>query len=57
MRFVAFFTACNRHRLSIYNHAQDFIQRVLGSPQMPEGPTTRTRRRINEDHHAYTRRT
>ncbi|KAH8517888.1 hypothetical protein H0E87_005707 [Populus deltoides] len=28
--FVAFFTACNRHRLSIYNHIQDFIQRILG---------------------------
>lgn len=28
--FVAFFTACNRHRLSIYNHIQDFIQRLLG---------------------------
>ncbi|KAK2649001.1 hypothetical protein Ddye_016490 [Dipteronia dyeriana] len=28
--FVAFFTACNRHRLSIYNHIQDFIQRMLG---------------------------
>ncbi|KAJ6674639.1 G1/S-SPECIFIC CYCLIN-E PROTEIN [Salix viminalis] len=28
--FVAFFTACNRHRLSIYNHMQDFIQRLLG---------------------------
>ncbi|CAK7349033.1 unnamed protein product [Dovyalis caffra] len=30
--FVAFFTACNRHRLSIYNHIQDFIQRILGQP-------------------------
>ncbi|TKY49970.1 hypothetical protein E2542_SST27421 [Spatholobus suberectus] len=26
--FVAFFTACNRHRLSIYNHLQEFIQRL-----------------------------
>lgn len=25
--FVAFFTACNRHRLSIYNHLQEFIRR------------------------------
>ncbi|KAG5076760.1 hypothetical protein AAZX31_20G051200 [Glycine max] len=24
--FAAFFTACNRHRLSIYNHVQEFIQ-------------------------------
>lgn len=31
--FVAFFTACNRHRLSIYNHIQDFIQRLLGRTQ------------------------
>ncbi|XP_028753958.1 uncharacterized protein LOC114713468 [Neltuma alba] len=26
--FVAFFMACNRHRLSIYNHLQEFIRRV-----------------------------
>nr|XP_025644964.1 uncharacterized protein LOC112740497 [Arachis hypogaea] len=26
--FVAFFTACNRHRLSIYNHLQEFIKRL-----------------------------
>ncbi|KAL6990555.1 hypothetical protein U1Q18_040956 [Sarracenia purpurea var. burkii] len=25
---VAFFTACNRHRLSIYNHSQEFIHRL-----------------------------
>ncbi|XP_021719116.1 uncharacterized protein LOC110686834 isoform X2 [Chenopodium quinoa] len=25
--FVAFFTACNRHRLSIYNHLKEFIQK------------------------------
>ncbi|KAJ9170029.1 hypothetical protein P3X46_018166 [Hevea brasiliensis] len=31
--FVAFFTACSRHRLSIYNHVQDFIQRILGQAQ------------------------
>ncbi|CAI0417372.1 unnamed protein product [Linum tenue] len=31
--FVAFFTACNKHRLSIYNHLQDFIRRVLGGAQ------------------------
>ncbi|XP_071717487.1 uncharacterized protein [Rutidosis leptorrhynchoides] len=34
--FVAFFTACNRHRLSIYNHLQEFIRRkspVLSSIQ------------------------
>ncbi|XP_054797852.1 uncharacterized protein LOC129302944 isoform X1 [Prosopis cineraria] len=26
--FVAFFMACNRHRLSIYNHLQEFIRRL-----------------------------
>ncbi|KAF8414154.1 hypothetical protein HHK36_002153 [Tetracentron sinense] len=26
--FVAFFTTCNRHRLSIYNHMQEFFQRL-----------------------------
>ncbi|XP_077214988.1 G1/S-specific cyclin-E protein [Tasmannia lanceolata] len=26
--FVAFFIACNRHRLSIYNHIQDFLLRT-----------------------------
>ncbi|VFQ60490.1 unnamed protein product [Cuscuta campestris] len=26
--FVAFFTTCNRHRLSIYNHTQGFIQKL-----------------------------
>ncbi|KAG8640565.1 uncharacterized protein LOC110629068 isoform X3 [Manihot esculenta] len=31
--FGAFFAACNRHRLSIYNHVQDFIQRIFGQAQ------------------------
>ncbi|GMH07162.1 hypothetical protein Nepgr_009002 [Nepenthes gracilis] len=26
--FVAFFATCNRHRLSIYNHLKEFIQRL-----------------------------
>jgi hypothetical protein len=26
--FVAFFSTCNRHRLSIYNHIQVFLQRL-----------------------------
>ncbi|KAM0941845.1 hypothetical protein DsansV1_C16g0143031 [Dioscorea sansibarensis] len=26
--FVAFFTTCNRHRLSIYNHIQEFLLRL-----------------------------
>ncbi|CAH8389300.1 unnamed protein product [Eruca vesicaria subsp. sativa] len=28
--FVVFFAACNKHRLSIYNHVQDFIKRLRG---------------------------
>ncbi|XP_014518967.1 uncharacterized protein LOC106776134 isoform X4 [Vigna radiata var. radiata] len=31
--FVAFFTACNRHRLSIYNHVQEFIGRLYRACQ------------------------
>ncbi|KAK7333938.1 hypothetical protein VNO80_30719 [Phaseolus coccineus] len=31
--FVAFFTACNRHRLSIYNHVQEFIRRLYRTCQ------------------------
>ncbi|KAK6259510.1 hypothetical protein SCA6_013984 [Theobroma cacao] len=40
--FVAFFTACNRHRLSIYNHIQDFIQRPFGG--IPRSRTSDPRR-------------
>ncbi|KAM7275886.1 hypothetical protein ACFE04_017752 [Oxalis oulophora] len=28
--FAAFFIACNRHRLSIYNHLQDFLHKMFG---------------------------
>ncbi|KAI3774883.1 hypothetical protein L1987_49446 [Smallanthus sonchifolius] len=31
--FVAFFTACNRHRLSIYNHVQEFLRRLYQPTQ------------------------
>lgn len=31
--FVAFFMACNRHRLSIYNHVKDFMRRLDGDAQ------------------------
>ncbi|XP_048435148.1 uncharacterized protein LOC125474939 [Pyrus x bretschneideri] len=31
--FVAFFIACNRHRLSIYNHVQEFTRRFLDRTQ------------------------
>uniref|UniRef100_M0ZJ63 Uncharacterized protein n=2 Tax=Solanum TaxID=4107 RepID=M0ZJ63_SOLTU len=40
--FVAFFTACNRHRLSIYNHMSDFIQR-LSQPGKRSQPAERGR--------------
>ncbi|XP_039049352.1 uncharacterized protein LOC120190332 isoform X1 [Hibiscus syriacus] len=40
--FVAFFTACNRHRLSIYNHVQDVIQRHFGG--VPGSQTSDPRR-------------
>ncbi|KAK9056782.1 hypothetical protein SSX86_024145 [Deinandra increscens subsp. villosa] len=44
--FVAFFTACNRHRLSIYNHLQEFF-RTLNQPAqrpMPLNPGQRSQR-------------
>ncbi|KAK7306627.1 hypothetical protein VNO77_44578 [Canavalia gladiata] len=43
--FAAFFTACNRHRLSIYNHLQEFIQRLYRQCQrsrQPGSPNSRT---------------
>ncbi|XWS47394.1 hypothetical protein CRYUN_Cryun14cG0148500 [Craigia yunnanensis] len=40
--FVAFFTACNRHRLSIYTHVQDCIQRPFGG--VPRSQTSDHRR-------------
>ncbi|XP_050247920.1 uncharacterized protein LOC126695280 [Quercus robur] len=39
--FVAFFTACNRHRLSIYNHIQKFIQRLFGQAQRSQPADSR----------------
>lgn len=43
--FVAFFTACNRHRLSIYNHIQEFIQKLYGPPQRSRPSDSRHSRR------------
>ncbi|KAF8016725.1 hypothetical protein BT93_H2065 [Corymbia citriodora subsp. variegata] len=45
--FVAFFSACNRHRLSIYNHSQVFVQR-LGHTSGSHSP--------NHGHHRSTLR-
>ncbi|PON41635.1 G1/S-specific cyclin-E protein [Parasponia andersonii] len=45
--FVAFFTACNRHRLSIYNHLLEFIRRLFGRPQrlrQEDSRSSRTKR-------------
>ncbi|KAL1221817.1 hypothetical protein V5N11_000093 [Cardamine amara subsp. amara] len=39
--FVAFFAACNRHRLSIYNHIQELIQRVHGRTSRSESIDSR----------------
>jgi len=56
--FVAFFTACNRHRLSIYNHIQKFIQRLFGRAQRSQPvdsrhsrPTQTSLRRKEERSH------
>uniref|UniRef100_A0A5B7AGF6 G1/S-specific cyclin-E protein n=1 Tax=Davidia involucrata TaxID=16924 RepID=A0A5B7AGF6_DAVIN len=42
--FVAFFTACNRHRLSIYNHVHEFIRR-LSHPTQRLRPADSSRKR------------
>jgi hypothetical protein len=39
--FVAFFAACNRHRLSTYNHIQEFMERVHGRTTRPESIDSR----------------
>ncbi|XP_062152251.1 uncharacterized protein LOC133860690 [Alnus glutinosa] len=42
--FVAFFTACNRHRLSIYNHIQEFFPRLFGQAQRSQCADSRRSR-------------
>ncbi|XP_022151026.1 uncharacterized protein LOC111019042 [Momordica charantia] len=42
--FVAFFTACNRHRLSIYNHVQECFQRLFCGTRGSEEETSSSRR-------------
>ncbi|KAK9285107.1 hypothetical protein L1049_024292 [Liquidambar formosana] len=55
--FVAFFTACNRHRLSIYNHIQEFIQRLSGAAQRsPPADPRHSRRRRGSQNWSETRR-
>ncbi|CAH8383230.1 unnamed protein product [Eruca vesicaria subsp. sativa] len=53
--FVAFFAACNRHRLSTYNHIQDFIQRLHGrtsrtdSRNSKHGRSAKSHQRTGDD--------
>ncbi|KAL5865262.1 hypothetical protein ACOSQ3_002776 [Xanthoceras sorbifolium] len=51
--FVAFFTACNRHRLSIYNHIQDFIQRLLGRSERSQRLEARHGRSSRKYHSSW----
>ncbi|KAG7034884.1 hypothetical protein SDJN02_01677, partial [Cucurbita argyrosperma subsp. argyrosperma] len=44
--FVAFFTACNRHRLSIYNHLQECFERLTGPIRGSEQEAS-SRRRVS----------
>ncbi|XP_062009372.1 uncharacterized protein LOC133725964 isoform X1 [Rosa rugosa] len=46
--FVAFFTACNRHRLSIYNHIQEFNQRLLNRTKRSRREDSRRSRQTIE---------
>ncbi|XP_022985925.1 uncharacterized protein LOC111483824 isoform X2 [Cucurbita maxima] len=42
--FVAFFTACNRHRLSIYNYVQECFERLCGRIRGSEQEASSSRR-------------
>ncbi|XP_023513017.1 uncharacterized protein LOC111777588 isoform X1 [Cucurbita pepo subsp. pepo] len=42
--FVAFFTACNRHRLSIYNYVQECFERLCGRMRGSEQEASSSRR-------------
>ncbi|XP_020588524.1 uncharacterized protein LOC110030236 isoform X2 [Phalaenopsis equestris] len=47
--FVAFFTTCNRHRLSIYNHIQELFLRFSN---VTNSNLTRTRKKSSDENHA-----
>ncbi|XP_074294401.1 uncharacterized protein LOC141622254 [Silene latifolia] len=49
--FVAFFAACNRHRLSIYNHIKELIQKLSGEPYRSEHIDPPHRKRHVGSHH------
>lgn len=44
---VAFFAACNRHRLSIYNHTEEFIRRLSRPTQRFRHADSRQRRQTS----------
>uniref|UniRef100_A0A0D9VLL3 Uncharacterized protein n=1 Tax=Leersia perrieri TaxID=77586 RepID=A0A0D9VLL3_9ORYZ len=51
--FVAFFSTCNRHRLSIYNHIQVFLQRLshalTGTPHTTSCEGARSKGKFTRD--------
>ncbi|XP_024004232.1 uncharacterized protein LOC18027602 isoform X2 [Eutrema salsugineum] len=48
--FVAFFAACNRHRLSIYNHIQDFTKRLHGRTSRADSTDLKQHGRSAKNH-------
>jgi len=50
--FVAFFSTCNRHRLSIYNHIQVFLQRLSRvSTRVPYATSREGARKYSSQNH------
>ncbi|KAK8541673.1 hypothetical protein V6N13_137734 [Hibiscus sabdariffa] len=54
--FVAFFTACNRHRLSIYNHVRHVVQRPFGGAPVPRTSDPRRGKSMHTLSHPEIRR-
>lgn len=54
--FVAFFVACNRHRLSIYNHILEFFRRLSCLTRRSQAPDTRHRSQIHGTQNQHSRR-
>ncbi|GMG98713.1 hypothetical protein Nepgr_000553 [Nepenthes gracilis] len=48
--FVAFFAACNRHRLSIYNHLKELIQRLSCQARRSKNTDPHHRRQTSRTH-------
>ncbi|KAG2661866.1 hypothetical protein PVAP13_1KG111580 [Panicum virgatum] len=56
--FVAFFSTCNRHRLSIYNHIQVFLQRLSRvSTRVPYATYREGARKYSSQNHPVSTRT